>query len=141
MVRKAAKNNKKTVESSGKHKGKSTQTTDKQSVDHKSTSTSPSTPVKIVLNDIHSKNQQADFFDKLVTNKIDLSLSKNQFPFNLESEIAKIKIFVPLTVLVTQYVYKCQVLKALNIEENNDSFNLNEDQPTLLFGRKIEGKF
>ena len=29
----------------------------------------------------------------------------------------------------------------MNIEENNDSVNLNDDQPPLLFGPKIEGKF
>ena len=76
-----------------------------------------------------------------MTNKIELNLSKNQFPFNLGSEISKIKISIPLTELVTQNVYKSQILKALNIEENNDSVNLNDDQPALLFGPKIEGKF
>ena len=77
MVRKAAENNKTTVESSGKNKGKGTQTTDKQSVDPSSTSTSASTPIKTILTDVHSKNQQTNFVDKLVTNKTDLSLSKN----------------------------------------------------------------
>ena len=52
-----------------------------------------------------------------MTNKTELNLAKNQSPFNLESEIAKIKIFVPLTELVTQDVYKCQILKALNLGE------------------------
>ena len=32
-------------------------------------------------------------------------------------------------------------MKALNIEENNDSVNPNDNQPALLFGPKIEGKF
>ena len=76
-----------------------------------------------------------------MTNKTDLSLSKNQIPFNFKSEIDKINISVPLTELVTQDVYKFQVLKALNIEENNDSINLNDDHLALLFGPKIEGKF
>ena len=62
-------------------------------------------------------------------------------PFSLEQEIAKIKIFVPLTELVTQYVYRSQILKAFNIEENNDTVNLNNDQPELLFGPKIEGRY
>ena len=30
-------------------------------------------------------------------------------------------------------------MKALNIEDNNDSVNLNDDQPELIFGPKIEG--
>ena len=32
-------------------------------------------------------------------------------------------------------------MKALNPGENNDTVNLNDDQPALLFGPKIEGKF
>ena len=77
----------------------------------------------------------------MVPNKTELNLSKSHLPFSLESEIAKIKISVPLTELATQYVYKSQILKALNLGENNDTINLNDDQPTLLFCPKIEGKF
>ena len=76
-----------------------------------------------------------------MASKTELNLSKSQSPFNLENEIAKIKIFVPLTELATQDVYKGQILKALNLGENSDTVNLNDDQPTLLFGPKIEGKF
>ena len=32
-------------------------------------------------------------------------------------------------------------MKALNIEDNNDIFNLNDDQPELIFGPKIEGRY
>ena len=70
-----------------------------------------------------------------------MNLSESQSPFNLESEIAKIKISVPVTKLATQDVYKGQILKALNLGENSDTVNLNDDQPTHLFGPKIEGKF
>ena len=62
-------------------------------------------------------------------------------PFSLENEISKIKIFVPLTELVTYNVYRCQVLKAMNIEEIHDTVNLNDHTPELLFGPKIEGNF
>ena len=70
-----------------------------------------------------------------------MSIPKSQSTFNLESEIARIKISVPLSELATQDVYKGQILKALNLSENDDSVNLNDDQPALLFGPKIEGKF
>ena len=32
-------------------------------------------------------------------------------------------------------------MKALNIEENEDTVNLNDDQPKLIFGPKIEGRY
>ena len=116
MVKGAAENNKTTTEFFCKNNGKVTQNADKPIIGPNSASTSASTLESIVLTNVHSENQQADFAGKLVTNKTYLKLSKSQFPFSLESEIAKIKIFVLLTELVTQDVYKCQVLKALNIE-------------------------
>ena len=58
----------------------------------------------------------------------------------MASEIAKIKISVPLFDLATQDVYKGKILKALNLGENSDTINLSDDQPALLFGPKIEGK-
>ena len=66
---------------------------------------------------------------------------KSQIPFSLENEISKIEIFVPLTELVTQNVYRGHILKALNIEDVHDTVNLNDDTPELIFGPKIEGKF
>ena len=38
-------------------------------------------------------------------------------------------------------MYRSQILKAFNIEENNDTFNLNDDQPELIFGPNIEGRY
>ena len=32
-------------------------------------------------------------------------------------------------------------MKALNIEENEDTINLNDDQRELIFGPKIEGRY
>ena len=43
--------------------------------------------------------------------------------------------------MATQDVYICQILKALNLGENSDTINLNDDQPALYFGPKIEEKF
>ena len=78
---------------------------------------------------------------KASANKTELSVTKSQSLFNLESGISKIKIYVPLSELTTQDVYKGQILKALNLWENSDTVNLSDDQPALLFGPKIEGKF
>ena len=77
----------------------------------------------------------------MVVNKAETNLVRSQLPFSLEQEIAKIKIRVPLTELAAQNVYRSQILKAFNIEENNDIVNLNDDQLELIFGPKIEGRY
>ena len=136
-----AESNKSATESSGKNKEKDNQNTDKQSQPTSSTSTAVSAPDKIVSNTVHSENQPTDSATKVVANKTELNIPKIQSTFNLESEIAKIKIFVPLSELATQDVYKGQILKALNLGENSDTVNLSDDQLALLFGPKIEGNF
>ena len=77
----------------------------------------------------------------MVINKAETNIVKNQLPFSLEQEIAKIKISIPLTKLATQDVYRSQILKAFNIVENNGTVNLNDDQLELLFCPKIEGRY
>ena len=72
--------------------------------------------------------------------KTEVNMSKSIFPFSLEGEIAKIKITMPLAELVTQEVYKNQVLKALNLGRDTDTLNLTDDKPELLFGPEVEGK-
>ena len=103
---------------SDKGREKGTQNNEKQSADLSSTNTSASTPVKTIVSSVNQTNQQSDIADKLITNKVETSTSKNQFPFSLEQEISKIKISIPLTELASQHVYRTQILKALNIEEN-----------------------
>ena len=68
-------------------------------------------------------------------------MSKTQVPFSFEGEISKIKITMPLTELVTQQVYRSQVLKVLNIGNDIDTLNLIDDKPELLFGPEVEGKY
>ena len=63
----------------------------------------------------------------MAASKVETSTSKNQIPFNLEQEISKIKTSVPLTELAAQHVYRSKILKALNIEESEDTLNLNDD--------------
>jgi len=52
---------------------------------------------------------------------------KNQAPFNIEKEIAKLKIYIPLTELVKKNMYMSPVLKVLNIGESTETVNLNDD--------------
>ena len=68
-------------------------------------------------------------------------MTKSIVPFSLEGEISKIKITISLAKLVTQEVYKNQVLKALNLGSDTDKLNLIDDKPELLFGPEVEGKY
>ena len=126
---------------SDKGKEKGTQNNAKQSANLSSVSTSANTPVKTILSNVNRTNQQADVADRLAANKVKKSSSKSQIPFSLEQEISGIKISIPLTKLATQNVYRSQIFKAFNIEENNDTVNLNDDQPELIFGPNIEGRY
>ena len=55
-------------------------------------------------------------------------------------EIAKLKILVPLTKLIKNEPYKSQINQTLNIVENEDSVNLFDDKPELIFGTNVNGK-
>ena len=66
-------------------------------------------------------------------------LGKAQFPFNIKTEIAKLKIQVPLIELVKNESYRSQITETLNIGEGEDAINLNDDQPELLFGLEVNG--
>ena len=65
---------------------------------------------------------------------------KTKLPFNIKTEIAKLKISVPLIELVKKESYKAQITETLNIGEGKDVVNLNDDQPELLFGLEVNGK-
>ena len=136
-----AESSKSVAKSSGKSKGKDNQNIDKKSQPTSNTSTVASVPDKTTTSIVHSENQPTDSTTKVVANKTELNIPKSQSTFNLESGIEKIKIFVPLSELATQDVYKGQILRELNLGENSDTVNLSDDQPALLFGPKIEGKF
>jgi hypothetical protein len=86
--------------------------------------------------------------------KIELmSQGRAPIPFNLEGELAKVKIPIPLSELMNKGIYHSQVIKALTIEPNigtkaltigskNHSYtmNLTDDQPELLFIPKLDGR-
>ena len=54
--------------------------------------------------------------------------------FNLENEISKLKVSVPLTELLKNSVYKSQVSKVLQIDPLSDMVNVEDDYPELIFG-------
>ena len=73
--------------------------------------------------------------------KIDVNIIKTPTPFSFEGDIAKIKITMPLTELVTEEVYISQIFKVLNIGNDTDTLNLTDDKPELFFGPEVEGKY
>ena len=90
-----------TPESSSKNKDKDILTSDKSSQGPSSTSIAANALDKTTSNIVHTENQQVEITNKTVPNKTELNLSKSQSSFNLESEIAKIKIYVPIVELAT----------------------------------------
>ena len=60
--------------------------------------------------------------------------------FNLETEIGKLKITIPLFELAKHEVYKEQISRSLKISENRDAVNVLDDQPELIFGPEVHGK-
>lgn len=61
-------------------------------------------------------------------------------PFNLEAEIGKLKISIPLSELAKHDVYRQQIQRSLQIPENKDDVNVLDDTPKLLFGPEVNGK-
>ena len=100
-----AEGNKSTAESSGKNKEKDNQNNDTQGKPTSNTSTAVISHDKTIPNIVHSEKQPTDSATKVVAKKTESSTPKSQSTFNLESETAKIKIFVPLSELATQDVY------------------------------------
>jgi ribonuclease HI len=67
---------------------------------------------------------------------------KAQGNFNLENEISKIKIPIPLVELAKNPVYRKQIAKMINFSEDEsqaDAINLEDDKPILVFGPHVEG--
>jgi len=61
-------------------------------------------------------------------------------PFNLETEIGKSKIAIPLFELPKHDVYREKISRSLQILENRDAVNVLDDQPELIFGPEVNGK-
>jgi ribonuclease HI len=65
-------------------------------------------------------------------------VEKTQSPFNFESEMEKIKIYVPFNELIRNVEYRSQIIKMLKMEEASDTLNVQDDHPAILFGPRVE---
>jgi len=88
-----------------------------------------------------------------MVDKLELqSQSKAPTPFSLEGELAKVKIPIPLSELMSKDAYRSQVIKALSIEpdigtkaltvgsaNHLDTINLTDDQFELMFVPEVDG--
>jgi hypothetical protein len=65
-------------------------------------------------------------------------VEKTSSYFNFESEMAKIKIFVPFNELIKNRKYRNHIIKMLKTEHASDTLNVQDDHPTILFGPRVE---
>ena len=65
---------------------------------------------------------------------------QSEKPFDLEAEIGKLKIAIPLLELAKHDIYKKQIKKSLQLTHNKDDFNVLDDTPELFFGPEVDGK-
>jgi hypothetical protein len=65
-------------------------------------------------------------------------VEKTQSPFNFESEMEKIKIYVPFIELIRNGEYRNQIIKILKMEESSNTLNVQDDHPAILFGPWVE---
>jgi len=65
---------------------------------------------------------------------------QSEKPFDLETEIGKLKIAIPLSELAKHDSYKLQIRRSLQLNHNKDDVNLMDDTPELLFGPEVDGK-
>jgi len=76
-----------------------------------------------------------------VADKQDVANSnKPHMSFNIENELEKLKISIPLMKLMNKIAYRSQVMKSLSIGENIDTFKISDDQLEILFGPEFDEK-
>jgi len=87
-------------------------------------------------------NQKNDSAMKEQTDKRNISVKEVEkvTSFNLESEIAKLKVSIPLPKLVKNSHYKHHVSRILQIDPLSGMVNVKNDHPELIFGLAIEGQ-
>jgi hypothetical protein len=65
-------------------------------------------------------------------------VEKTQSSFSFESEMEKIKIYVPFNEMIRNVEYRSQIIKMLKMEEASDTLNVQDDHPAILFGPRVE---
>jgi hypothetical protein len=70
----------------------------------------------------------------MIIKEVEKSLS----PFNFESEMAKIKMYVMFNELIKNGEYRNQIMKMIKMEESPNTLNTQDDHPAILFGPHVE---
>ena len=85
------------------------------------------------------KKQEEDLVnkEKAVTHNTKIPSER---PFDLEAEIGKLKVVIPLSELAKHDIYKQQIKKSLQLTRNKDNVNVLDDTPELLFSLEVDGK-
>jgi hypothetical protein len=65
-------------------------------------------------------------------------VEKSPSPFNFESEMAKIKFFVPFNELIKNGEYRNHIIKMLKMEESPVTLNVQYGHPAIFFGPCVE---
>jgi hypothetical protein len=103
--------------------------------------------------EVLSTNSPNNSTHKTMVDKSELlSQRRAPTPFSLEGELAKVKIPIHLSELMSKDAYQSQVIKSLSIEpdigmkalivgstNHSDTANVTDDQPELLFGPEVDG--
>jgi hypothetical protein len=104
-----------------------------------------SQPKKILIKDKSKEataaKQQSDQPTTKVTKIEPKEPEKSVSSFNLEHELCKIKIPVPLVELAKSPLYKKKISKIINFSDSEihvDTINLHDEHPTIMFGPNIE---
>jgi len=104
----------------------------------------PNKETQEVINKNRPKHQEQTSEEKesKLTNTTKAQIEK---PFDLENEIGKLKITIPLAELAKNEIYRQQIQKSLQLthtkgKDNVDNVNVLDDTPELLFGPEVDGK-
>jgi hypothetical protein len=65
-------------------------------------------------------------------------VEKTSSSFNSESEMAKIKIYIPFNELIKISEYRNQIIRMLKMGQTSDTLNIQDDHPAILFGPRVE---
>ena len=101
---------------------------------------SNNTPQNISQTEIHQDNTEKQ--KKVTENVVEKGKSashntktQSEKPFDLEAEIGKLNISIPLSDLAKHDVYRQQIKRSLQMPENRDDVNVLDDTPKLLRSR------
>ena len=65
-------------------------------------------------------------------------VEKDLSPFNFESEMAKIKIYILFNELIKNGEYRNHIMKMIKMEGSPNTLNTQDDHPVILLGPRVE---